>query len=139
VAEAAAGRFADALAGAASNLEAIREHRVGMYYEPLLLATMARCELALGDAEAALSSAEEAVAIMDDRGLTTCALRAPIALAQVLAATQGVSAAERIDSVLTRALGVARRSGARLFEPHIERERGALARLRGGDRTAARR
>jgi class 3 adenylate cyclase/tetratricopeptide (TPR) repeat protein len=135
VAEAAAGRFADALAGAASNLEAIREHRVGVYYEPLLLATMARCELALGDAEAALSSAEEAVAIMDDRGLTTCALRAPIALAQVLAATQGASAAERIDTVLTRALGVARRSGARLFEPHIEREREALARLRGGDRT----
>jgi len=139
VADAAAGRFADALAGAASNLATIREHRVGLYYEPLLLATMARCELALGDAEAALSSAEEAVAIMDDRGLTTCALRAPIALAQVLAATQGARAAERIDTVLTRALGVARRSGARLFEPHIEREREALARLRGGDRTAARR
>jgi adenylate cyclase len=129
VAQAAAGHHADALAGATSNLEAIREHRVGMYYEPLLLATMARCLLALGDGPAALDSAEEAVAIMDDRGLTTCALRAPVALAQVLAATRGASAARRIDTVLTRALGVAQASGARVFEAHIARERAVLSRL----------
>ena len=133
VADAAAGRFADALARAKPNLAAIREHGVGLYYEPLLLATMARCELALGDPDAALGNAEEAIAIMEDRGLATCALHAPIALAQVLLATEGVRAAERIHTVLTCALGVARRAGAHLFEPQIERERAALARLRGDD------
>jgi adenylate cyclase len=131
VAQAAAGRFADALARAASNLKTIRENGIGLYYEPLLLATVARCKLALGDSEAALGDAEEAVAIMDDRGLATCALRAPIVLAQVLLATQGVRAAPRIDAVLTRALGVARQSRAHLFEPQIDRELAALARPRG--------
>ncbi len=132
VAQAAAGRFADALARAASNLKTIRKHGIGLYYEPLLLATVARCKLALGDSDAALGDAEEAVAIMDDRGLATCALRAPIVLAQVLLATQGVRAAPRIDAVLTRALGVARQSRAHLFEAQIDRELAARVCPRGG-------
>ena len=64
VAEARAGRFADALARAESNLATIREHGIGRYYEPVLLATIARCKLALGEPDAALAAAEEAVAIM---------------------------------------------------------------------------
>ncbi len=75
---------------------------------------------------------------MDARGLTTCALPAPIALAQVLIATQGAAAAERINTVLMHAMRVARGSHARIFEPHIHRELGALARLRGDDTTAER-
>jgi tetratricopeptide (TPR) repeat protein len=131
VAKVRAGRFADALAGAAANLATIRELGIGLYYEPLLLATIARSKLALGEPADALAAAEEAVAIMDDRGLATVALSAPIALAQILIATRGAAAAERIDTVLARAAHVARESGARLFEPQIERERDQLARLRG--------
>ena len=104
----------------------------------MLLATIARCKLALGEPGDALAAAEEAVDIMDARGLATCALSAPIALAQVLIATQGAAAAERIDAVLARAERVARESGARAFEPQIQRERAALARLRGDDVTAQR-
>jgi hypothetical protein len=44
-----------------------------------------------------------------------------------------VRATPRIDAILTRALGVTRQSRAHLFEPQIDREREALARLRGGD------
>jgi adenylate cyclase len=131
VAEAAAGCFADALARAESNLAAIREHRIGLYYEPLLLATIARCKLTLTESDAALAAAEEALAIMDVRGLATCALRAPITLAQVLIATHGSAVGQRIDTVLASAMRVARGSGARVFEPQIHRELAALARLRG--------
>jgi adenylate cyclase len=130
VAQAGNGRFADALAGAESNLATIREHRIGLFYEPVLLATIARCKLALGEPDAALAAAEEAVAITDDRGLATCALQAPIALAQVLIATEGAAAGERIERVLGRALRVARDSRARIFEPQAQRELAALARLR---------
>ena len=42
VADVRAGRFADALAQAESNLATIRRLRIGLYYEPLLLATIAR-------------------------------------------------------------------------------------------------
>ena len=132
LAEAVAGRFADALARAQSSLATIREHRVGLYFEPLLLATVARSRLGLGAPAEALASAEDAVAVMEERGLATCALQAPLALAHVLAATEGAAAAERIATVLTGALGPARASGARLFVLRIERELAAVAHLRSG-------
>jgi class 3 adenylate cyclase/tetratricopeptide (TPR) repeat protein len=131
VAQAGSGRFEDALAGAESNLATIREHGVALFFEPLLLATIARSQLALGRPDDALAAAEEAVAIMAARGLTTCALSAPIVLAQVLLAIEGADASELIDAVLARASDVARESSARLFEPQIRRQFAALARLRG--------
>lgn len=135
-ADAAARRFAAALLRAQANLAAIRRHGIGLYFEPLLLATIARCRLALGAPGEARAAAEQAVEIMRARGLATCALTAPIALAQVLIATEGAAAAKRIDSVLAGAQRVARASGARLFEPQIDRERATLARLRGDGVTA---
>jgi hypothetical protein len=127
VADARAGRFAAALERAESNLATIREHRIGMYYEPVLLATIARSRLGLGEPGDALAAAGEAVAIMDGRRLATCAIGAPIALAQVLIATEGAAARERIMPVLARAMRIARRSGARAFEPEISGELAALS------------
>lgn len=122
VAETAAGRFADALARAESNLATIRQQAIGLFFEPLLLATMARCKLGLEEPDSALADAEEAVTIMRARGLTTCALSAPLALAQVLRAVQGTGARARVDAVLTDALRVASESGAQVFEMQIRRE-----------------
>lgn len=138
VAQAGAGHFADALTQAASILASIRELEIGLYYEPLLLAVIARCHLALGRPDDALTAAEEAAGVVDARGLTACALSAPITLAQVLIATNGAGAGARIDAVLARALRIARESRARVFEPPIHREFAALAQLRGDDATAER-
>ena len=138
VAEARAGRFAQALGRAESNLATIREHWIGLYYEPLLLATIARSQLGLGEPGDALAAAEEAVEIMHARGLATCALSAPVTLAHVLIATQGAAAGDRIETELARAMRVARDSGARVFEPLIRGELAALARLRGDDHGARR-
>lgn len=138
VAQAGAGRFAAALALAESNLATIRRHGIGLYYEPALLATIARSRLALGTHDDALAAAEEAVAIADARGLATCALPARIALAQVLMATRGAAAGARIDAILARAARVARESLAHAFEPQIQRQVAALARLRGEDISAER-
>jgi class 3 adenylate cyclase/tetratricopeptide (TPR) repeat protein len=138
VALAGAGRFAEALERSESTLESIHQNGIGLYYEPVLLAAVARSKLALAEPAGALAAAEEAVDIANARGLTACALGAPIALAQVLIATQGAAAGERIDSVLAGALRVAGASGAHAFEPQIHRELAALARLRGADDTAER-
>ena len=133
VAGAGTGRIADALVRAESNLAAVREHGIGPYFEPLLLATMARCRLAGGESDGALAGAEEAVDVMHARGLTTCALSAPLALAQVLVATQGAAAGERIEAVLVRAEEVAHASGARAFALQIERARAPPARPRAAE------
>jgi tetratricopeptide (TPR) repeat protein len=132
VANADAGRFAEALEQAESTLATIGDRQIGRYFEPLLLATIARAKLGLGEPDEALAAAEQAVAIMDARRLTACALRAPITLAHVLMATEGAAAGERIESVLAQAQRVVDASGARIFEAPIQAELAALARL-GGD------
>jgi hypothetical protein len=104
----------------------------------MLLASIAKARLGRGEPEAALAAAEEAIEILDARGLTACALTAPIALAQVLIATEGAAAGERIESVLARAMQVARESGALVYEPQVHRELATLARLRGDDPGAER-
>jgi class 3 adenylate cyclase/tetratricopeptide (TPR) repeat protein len=129
IADVRSGRFADALARAQADLATIREHRVGLYFEPLLLATVARAQLALGAPAEALAVSEEAVGIATARGLATCALQAPLALAEVLTATGGPAADARIELVLAEAMRVARESGARAFEPWIQRERAMSGRI----------
>jgi class 3 adenylate cyclase/tetratricopeptide (TPR) repeat protein len=130
--------IAEALDHAESALATIGERGTGLYLEPMLLASIAKARLRLGEPEAALAAAEEAIEIMDARGLTACALTAPIALAQVLIATEGAAAGERIESVLARAMQVARESGALVYEPQIHHELAALARLRGDEAGAER-
>ncbi len=131
LAEARDGRFAEALAQADSSLTTIRRHGVGLYYEPLLLATIARSRLGLDEPDAALAAGEEAMGIAVARGLGACALQAPVTLAQVLLAVQGAGAGDRIEAVLARADHMMHESGARLFAPHLRRESEALDRLRG--------
>ena len=128
---AGSGRFAESLRQAEANLVTVRQQAMGLYFEPVLLATMARGTLALGRPDQALAAAEEAVDIMDGRGLTTCALLAPITLAEVLMATRGAAAAERVEAVLAHAARTARHSQAHIFEPQIHRQAAALARLQG--------
>ena len=134
VAQAGSGRFEEGFRQAEANLATVRQHGMGRYFEPMLLATMARCELALGRPDAALAAAEEAFEITDRRGLTVCALPAPITLAEVLLATGGPPAAERIEAVLGYAVHAARQSQAHIFEPQIYRQLAAVARLLDGRR-----
>jgi adenylate cyclase len=136
MADAAGGRTDVALASAERTLVAIRDRRIGLYYEPLLLGTMARCRLAHGDAAGALDAAEEAVAVAGTRGLTTCALSAPLTLAHVLLTLQGAGAQPRVEVLLGGAARIARTSGAHLFEPRIHLGRSALA-LACGDEDRA--
>jgi tetratricopeptide (TPR) repeat protein len=131
VAEANAGRVADALERAERTLTMIRENGVPLMYVPMLLAAIAKSKVELGDPEGAVAAAAEGVEIMETRGLTVAALPVPIALAEVMIAAEGAAAAERIEAVLNRAMEVARESGAVIFEPQIQRELEALARLRG--------
>jgi class 3 adenylate cyclase/tetratricopeptide (TPR) repeat protein len=127
---AGSGLFAEALREAEAVLVTIRQQAMGLYFEPMLLATTARAALALDRPGQAVAAAEEAFDIMERRGLTTCALPAPIALAEVLLASQGAAAVERVEAVLSHAAQTARQSRARVFEPEILRQRAALALLR---------
>jgi tetratricopeptide (TPR) repeat protein len=119
VAEVATGSLAEGLERADSTLTTIRERGTGLHYIPALLTSIALARLGLGDRGAALASAEEAVDIMNSRGLTVCALLAPITLAWLLIETEGAAAGDRIEAILARATDVVEKSGARVFEPQI--------------------
>ena len=136
LAYAGAGHWEVALRQAEQLLTKLREHDLALFEEPPLLATIARSRLALGDQEGARAAAEEGVEIMEARGLRAAALPAPIALAEVLVATEADAASERIEAVLGRAMEVASESGARIFEPQIHSELAAVAALRGDEVTA---
>jgi hypothetical protein len=127
----AAGNPAEAGELAEPTLAEIREAGTGLHLEAGLLAGIARSKLATGDEQGALAAAEEGVAIMDDRRLTTTALRAPLALARVLVETEGPAASERIEDVVERAMKIVRESGATAFEPLLRAELSAVTRLRG--------
>ncbi len=110
-----AGRHERALARAEADLASIRRQGTGLYFEPILLATIARARLGLGDQPAAVIAAEEAVALGDARGLTTCALAAPLSLAEALLAGDRARDAARIATVLARARRVVLAAGATAF------------------------
>ena len=67
------------------------------------------------------------------RGLTTRALSATLALAQVLAATQGAAAGERSEAVLVRAGGGGPCERGTAFALQIERARTPPARPRAAE------
>jgi class 3 adenylate cyclase/tetratricopeptide (TPR) repeat protein len=137
VAQAGLGRFSEALETGQSTLASAREHRIGLYFEPVLLATIARSLLALGRRDHALVAAESAAELAQTRGLATSGLAAPLALARVLAEVEGVAAAGRIGVLLARAQRVARASDALVFESLILEEKVALASLVADDVTGA--
>ncbi|RNL60565.1 guanylate cyclase [Nocardioides marmoriginsengisoli] len=126
LAQVGAGFPSDAAAGAGAVLATVREHRIGLYFEPVLLSTVALARLALGEIEDAVAAAEEAAAIADARGLGACALIAPITLAQVLRSAPGADPG-RIEVLLSSAMRQVEATGADAFEPMIRRELAALA------------
>jgi tetratricopeptide (TPR) repeat protein len=129
VAEAGLGRYEAALELADAGLASVRQRRLGLYFEPVLLATVARSMLGLGEPARAATAARRAVDIADARGLGTCALLAPITLAQVLMADPATADPAAVEGVLSRAMRLARATDARAMIPVIHQEQVAAARL----------
>jgi class 3 adenylate cyclase/tetratricopeptide (TPR) repeat protein len=130
-----AGQWAEASEVAERALAIIRTRRVGTLAEPECLTVLAHAHLGLGAPARALEAAEEAVARARERGLKVQEIRALLARAHVLIATEGAPARSRIEADLRDAAAVIEATDARAFTPQVHVERAALARVLGDEAT----
>src|SRR5262249_57363459 len=125
------GKWAEAPGAGESRLAIIRPRRVGSLAEPECLAVLAHAHLGLGAPARALEAAEEAVARARERGLRVQEIRALLARAHVLTATEGAPARSGVEADLRDAAAVIDTTEARVFTPHVHVAHAALARVLG--------
>lgn len=113
-----------------------REAKLGLYFEPQVLATLSEVHLVLGDAATARKLAEEALEAAQE-GLRVGEIRAHLTRARVLLALDGGSAQREIESALESGTNLVRSTGARAYEPMILETRAALASALGDADAAA--
>jgi adenylate cyclase len=128
MAELAAGRWEEAAVTLAQALSEGRRHRVGLCEEASLLAYLALGLLGVGDKAAAVSRAEEAVAVARRQGARVLECLALLARARILRETKGLDDVVHDDP--TAALALVHETGAGTYEPFIREE---LARLKADD------
>jgi class 3 adenylate cyclase/tetratricopeptide (TPR) repeat protein len=134
----AAGEYEEAERFLGEGLELSRTLRVGLEFEAITLAALSRAQLGGGKTADALSSAEEAVAIAEQRGQRFWELGAQLALAAALAASRGGKARAAIEAALRRAEELVLETGARVREPLIPEVRARLAQACGDAPSAER-
>src|SRR5262249_45853194 len=110
---------------------------VGRWVASPLRAQLSEAELGMGAGEAALRTADEAVARMRRHEMRGRETRALLARARVLLATEGVSAVAAIRRNLDDALALCERYGIAAWEPLIREEATRLYVLRGESDRAA--
>jgi class 3 adenylate cyclase/tetratricopeptide (TPR) repeat protein len=127
-----AGEFGEAERWLAQALEIQRARRIGLEYEAINLANLARAQIGTGHAAAAVGTAEEAVALAHERGQRYWELQGQLALAEALCVDQGARARAAVERALQRAAALVDETGGRSYEPRIAELRAHLAQ-RSGD------
>jgi class 3 adenylate cyclase/tetratricopeptide (TPR) repeat protein len=115
------------------SLALIRERRVALEIEALVLAHLSGAVRRRGDPARARALAEDAVTLSEGRGQQLLAALAQLALARALCALEGRKARAAVEAALTAALAHVAESGARSLEPQIEEARAELARVCADD------
>jgi class 3 adenylate cyclase/tetratricopeptide (TPR) repeat protein len=125
-------RWAEALDAVYRRLGELKA-RGNRFWEPCLLAALARARLGLGDQAGARQAAEEAVQLGRDLGARLWEFPAQLALVRVLRETEGVQAASAIERILSETLAFVDESGAKGWKPFVLREQAELARMLGDE------
>jgi class 3 adenylate cyclase/tetratricopeptide (TPR) repeat protein len=112
-------------------LELARQHRTGLDAEALWLSYLAEAQLSLGRMDAAHETANQAIAIAQQRGTLGYEIPAQLARARVLRQSRGGDAGGEINTALVRAESLIEETGARSYRPFVYEERAELARLLG--------
>ena len=115
-----------------------RTRRVYLLVELDYLDVLAHAYLGSGAPARAREVAEEAVARARERGTRVHEIRALLARAHVLIATEGAPARSRVEADLRDAADVIEATEARVFTPQVHVERAALARVLGDEATRQR-
>jgi hypothetical protein len=131
------GAWHEALEVLGTALTIARERRLSLQ-EGGMLAAMAAAHLGLGDCERALALAEEAIAVIRQRGSRLWESSALLTRIRALRETPGLQATREIEAALAEADAWLEMTGAKSYEPFLHVERGELARL-SGDEAASQR
>jgi class 3 adenylate cyclase/tetratricopeptide (TPR) repeat protein len=108
-------------------IDIARDQRLGLEHEGWLLANRAHAQRKLGRLDAAVTSAEEAVALASERGERVWEIAAQIQLAEARIARDGARARAAADTALTRAEALVRETGAGAYAPLVDQTRANLA------------
>jgi tetratricopeptide (TPR) repeat protein len=123
------GEWRQAIAALERSLAISRERRSAVEGDALRLAMLSESYLGDGDAERALSLAEEGLAIAQTPNHV---IQGNLALARALLHSAGPDARAAIEAALARALKVVRDTGSKAYEPLVHVELAELAH-QGGD------
>jgi class 3 adenylate cyclase/tetratricopeptide (TPR) repeat protein len=126
-----AGDWNGAAAAIEPGLSITRARRIGLQFEALMLAMLARARSAQGDHALARATADEGVAAVRRHGTKLWACTAQLALAEVLLAGEGAAAREAIAAALDETDALVVEMGAESHRPFIHVERAALAKAIG--------
>jgi tetratricopeptide (TPR) repeat protein len=112
--------------------EISREHgRVSSDQDPWRLAVLGESYLGLGDVERARALATEGIELARAQGSVQYEMVASVSMARIVLGSEGAEAREEIEAALARALELARKMGAKSFEPQVHVELAELARQLG--------
>jgi class 3 adenylate cyclase/tetratricopeptide (TPR) repeat protein len=125
-------RWAEALDAVNQRLSVMRA-RGNHFWEPTLLAVVARARLGLGDRTGAREAAEEAVGLGRDLGARLSEFPAQLVLVRALREAEGVQAASAIERILSETLAFIDESGAKGWKPFVLVEQTELARMLGDE------
>jgi len=110
-----------------------RERDVAQFAEPLTLALLARALTGQGEAERAVATAREALALAERAGTVEFEASARRTLAWALLRRDGAGARSEAEAQLERAEDIYEETGARGFLPLLHLERAELARACGDE------
>ncbi|MBW2400995.1 MAG: hypothetical protein JRG80_17300, partial [Deltaproteobacteria bacterium] len=122
-----AGEFEAAERCFGDAIDLARHQRLGLQYEGSLLANRSHAQRALGNLDAAVTSAEEAVALTSERGERVAEIHAQIEFAEARIARDGSRARAVAEPALARAEALVRETGAGAYASLIDQTRANLA------------
>ena len=115
--------FAGAIRDFNDCLVLARSAKAALEYEPETLASLADCYCATGEFHSAIAFAREAIDVARARSARLAECRASIACAAALLGRDGAAQLANAEALLGQAEHLIARSGAKIFEPLLERAR----------------
>jgi adenylate cyclase len=126
------GNYQAAIQSFSEGIKFLREARVAMEIEPEMLASLADCQLRSGAFAAAIETAEQALAVSEDRSARLAQCRSSMTLASALVAA-GL-ADERVTQLLDHAEQLIAISGATIYARLLEEARAQCVVVASADR-----
>ncbi|MBI1813512.1 MAG: AAA family ATPase [Deltaproteobacteria bacterium] len=131
------GEWQEAVGAFEKSLDIARARKIGCDVEAGIVADLAEVNSSIGNHQAALALAREAIDLAQRRGVKVEECRAHLVNARVILRAEGAGKQRAVRKALEAAMAIARATEARVYEPFIHLELAEVARLAGDDAARA--